>query len=285
LGAKKHVTEFILEDAIKDAVEIGYDGFVIDGKFAETALVGIEVKDHGYVGWTGLYSDIPEPVRMVNERLAPYFKNVGYRGFFSSELRVTPDNTPYMIDPCARMGAPPGYLQMILIENLADILWHGSEGTVVNPEYKAKWGTEIIIGSNWVEHNWQAIQFPEKIRENVKLRYCTRIKDKYYVLPQLGTGQNIAADGVAYGNTRKEAIDNCKKVVDQVKGYYLEPSSGALDEAEEECDQLNRWLGKSESDKAESPDKASQRELAKILRGALKGNKTLSETLSEALEG
>ena len=41
--------EFIVEDGIPDAVEVAYDGYTIDGKFAKNATFGIEVKDKGLV--------------------------------------------------------------------------------------------------------------------------------------------------------------------------------------------------------------------------------------------
>ena len=37
LGAKGKIMEFIVEDGIPDAVEIGYDGWTIDGKFTKNA--------------------------------------------------------------------------------------------------------------------------------------------------------------------------------------------------------------------------------------------------------
>lgn len=281
LGAKKYLTEFIVEDAITPAVEIGYDGFCIDGKFPKTTLVGIEVKDAGYVGFSGPYSEIPDPVRMVNDRLAPYFEEVNYRGFFSSELRVTEDNTPYMIDPCARMGAPPGYLQMLMIKNLPDVLWYGAEGEVVDPEFTAPWGAEIIINSKWAEHNWQPVEFPSELRDNVKLRYLSFIKNRYYVLPQLGTGQDIAADAVAIGDTMHEAIESCKKIAKKIKGPYLEIVADALDEAEEQYEKLGKWLNLPASEKARKPPVGS---LAETLQNTLKNDKSLSDTLLEALE-
>ena len=35
----------IVEEAIDDAVEIGYDGYTIDGKYPQNAMWGIEIKD------------------------------------------------------------------------------------------------------------------------------------------------------------------------------------------------------------------------------------------------
>ena len=50
LGPYKLFKEFIVEDSINDAVEIGYDGWTIDGRFPRTAMQGYEIKDVSYVG-------------------------------------------------------------------------------------------------------------------------------------------------------------------------------------------------------------------------------------------
>ena len=49
LGAKKKVMDFIVEDAIEPAVETGYDGYCVNGKFPKGAMTGVEAKDEAYV--------------------------------------------------------------------------------------------------------------------------------------------------------------------------------------------------------------------------------------------
>src|SRR6516162_5422708 len=100
LGAKKKVMEFVVEDAINEAIEVGWDGFVIDGQFPKNAILGVEMKDKAYVGKTMKYERLPERVRDVNAKLAPTLQKVGYRGFMSTELRCTGDGKAYLIDPC-----------------------------------------------------------------------------------------------------------------------------------------------------------------------------------------
>src|SRR5690242_6579103 len=45
LGAHKKTVEFIVEAPIRPAIEVGYDGYSIDGKFPQQALYGVENKD------------------------------------------------------------------------------------------------------------------------------------------------------------------------------------------------------------------------------------------------
>jgi hypothetical protein len=231
LGAKKKLMEFVVEEAINDAIEIGYDGFTIDGQFARGAIVGVEVKDKAYIGRTMRYSQLPPNVRSVNDKLAPELKRVGYRGFLSTEIRETKDKA-YLIDPCSRAGSPPSELYQEMIGNLAEVIWWGAEGIVIEPEYTAKWGAEVLLLSDWADKNWQQVRFPEEVRENVKLRNFTVIDGEYYVIPQWSGMPEIGAV-VATGNTAKEAISECKRIAAMVDGYSVEKPLEAIDEAYE----------------------------------------------------
>ena len=44
IGPKKTFMRFIVEDAIEPAIEVGFDGYCIDGKFSDP-IVGVEIKD------------------------------------------------------------------------------------------------------------------------------------------------------------------------------------------------------------------------------------------------
>ena len=230
LGAKKKVMEFVVEKAINDAVEIGYDGYSIDGKFPKGALVGVEVKDKAFVAKAMNYSQLPERVRDVNNKLSPLLKGYGYRGFISTEIRCTEDDHAYLIDPCTRCGSPPSELYQVMIENLADIVWEGADGIVIEPEYSHKWGAQVMLLSQWADKNWQQIDFPESIRENVKLRNMTMIEGHYYVIPQW-TGMPEIGAVVAFGDTMEAAIEECKRLAEMVEGHHLDKPVEGLDEA------------------------------------------------------
>ena len=240
LGAKAKIMEFIVEEEIPDAVEVGYDGYTIDGKFPKNAMFGIEIKDKGLVMKTLPYAALPDEVRSVNDKLAPTFREFGYRGFFSSEIRITKDHTPYVIDPCARMGSPPGELFQLMVRNWADIVWEGSMGTVVEPVFDAKWGAELLLLSSWADKNWQPVEFPKSIREHVKLRNLTIIDGKYYVVPQAVGLPEIGAV-VATGDSMQAAIDEVRRLAAKVEGHYIETVPDSLDEAKDQFDKLRAF--------------------------------------------
>jgi hypothetical protein len=240
LGAKKKIMEFVVEEAINDAVEIGYDGWTIDGRFTKNCMTGVEVKDKGLVMKTLKYDALPDEVRGVNDKLASTFQKYGYRGFFSSEIRITRDLKSYVIDPCARMGSPPGELFQLMVKNWADIIWNGAAGEIVEPVFAAKWGAELLLLSSWADLNWQSLTFPRSIRENVKLRNLTVIEGKYYVVPQSVGLPEIGAV-VATGDTMDAAIKEVRRLADLVRGHYIEVVPDSLDEAKDQFEKLKEF--------------------------------------------
>lgn len=240
LGAWQEGIDFIIEDAIEPAVEVGYDGFTIDGDFPEAALCGIEIKDKGYVGIFQPYKEMPEQIREINQKFSPVLKDYTYRNFWCPEARITKDGTPWVIDPCARWSSPCSELMMMMYTNLAEIFWHGAAGEVVTPKPAGKWGAEVMLVSSWANQNWQAVDFPEEIREHVKLHFPVVIDGRYYCTPQ---GFDLPAIGavVAVGDTMEEAVAQVRKVAEQVKGYYIEADLSCFDEAEKEIAALKKF--------------------------------------------
>lgn len=236
LGAKKHIQEFIVESPINPAVEVGYDGYCIDGRFPNTALYGVETKDAAYLGEVVRYDDLPAGVKTVNKALSGLFRDWTYRGFFSSEIRVK-NGTPYLIDPCCRMASPPGELYQYMISNLADVLWHGGMGDLVEPEFVDKWGAQLILRSSWAEKEWQPVDFPASIKDQVKLHYHTRIVGRNYYIPQAVEMPEIGAI-VATGSTPDEAIRNVSKAAEKVEGYGIKFDTAALDKARADMERL-----------------------------------------------
>jgi hypothetical protein len=240
LGAKKDLQEFIVEQGIPEAVEVGYDGYCVDGNFPKKAMCGVEVKDKGYIGVFQDYTDMPQQIQDVNSQVAETLHQYRYRNFFSMEMRITRDGIPWVIDPCTRMGSPPGELVQMMYTNLADILWYGAEGRLIDPEPAGKYGVELLIHSSWADKNWQAVEFPSSVRDNVKFRNLTIIDGKYYVVPQaVGLPEIGAVVGV--GDTLEEACDVVKKAAKKIEGYYVDVFPEALDEAQEEIKKLKNY--------------------------------------------
>jgi len=236
LGAKKKIMEFICEDAINDAIEVGYDGYVIDGKFPQNAILGVEVKDKAYVGKTMRYERLPGVVKEVNAKIAPTLKEFGYRGFISLELRCKGDKG-YLIDPCCRMGSPPGELYGLWISNLAEILYEGAGGIVIEPEYTAKYGAMCLLLSDWADSNWQQVEIPERYRDNVKLRNHCIIEGEDYVVPQW-TGMPEIGAVVAVADSASAAMEQVETIAAEVHGHSIEKPVDALAEADQDLREI-----------------------------------------------
>lgn len=270
LGPKADLMEFIVEDNTGPAIEVGYDGYTIDGMFPASCLVGVEAKDTAYVAKQMRYAKIPGAVRGVNERLSPKLRKYQYRGFLSTEIRSAEDGNDYLIDPCCRSGSPPGELYQIIVENLGEVLWFGAEGILVEPEFAGKWGAELIICSEALAESWVKVSYPKEFEENVKLRYYTEYEGSKYVIPQANKMPFLGAV-VAYGGTAKEAIGKVSEIAKEVQALDIKSQPEALDAA---LDDLKEMLGKTsdappskEEAKAEAARKAgkiSQRQFEKL---------------------
>ena len=233
LGPSKALMTFIVEDALPDRVELALDAYVIDGVTPTQLLAGLELKDSAYIGRFKSYTDFPEPLRRVQEGLAPTFKEYGYRGFFSGEGLVGKDQDMYLTDACCRMPSPPGNVMLEFYTNIADIIWEGAQGLCVDPVPAGKFAAELVIKSTWAERNWQPIDFPDKLRRQVKLHNPIRIGKQFYAVPMLYELDAIA-NAIGWGDTMQDAIDAAKEVAEQVTGYFIKCDCGALDKAEEE---------------------------------------------------
>lgn len=241
-GAFKSIMEFTIEEDLPDRVEVGTDCWAITDdegncQYPEHLISGIEIKDVGFASIFKKYSDIPEVVTRFNERMKPVFAAYGWRGFVSTEVRVGKDMKPYMIDLCARAPSPPNELYQEQYSNLADCIWAGANGIVIEPEATAKYGAEIMLHSSWADKGWQPVNFPPEIRDRVKLRNATKIDDVYYAIPQSCGLPEIGAV-IGLGDTLKEALDDAVANAEQVSGYYLDAKMGAIDDIKEQCKKL-----------------------------------------------
>jgi hypothetical protein len=241
LGAKKEIMEFIVEDAIEDAIETGIDIYTVDGKYPTKGIVGIEIKDRSYLCHLQETSKISPLIFGVNEKLTDTLSNYKYRNFMSTEIRLTSEKNPYMIDFCARLGSPPSEIYISMFDNLSEIVWETAHGNCVDPvNNSGDYGAQLLIHSQWSQKNWQALDIPEEIKNNIVFRSMTKINNSLYCVP----GENeIAEIGavVAIGNSPQEVIDHCKEIAEQITSYDLQTFPESLDCALSECEKLQSW--------------------------------------------
>lgn len=230
LGDMKKDQEFIVEKSINDAVELGYDGWTIDGYYPSVGMWGYEIKDMGYIGKIGDYSTFPEQIRYVNEKISPIFNEEGSRGFFSTEIRVQRDGVPYLIDPCARLGSPPSEVEMLVYSNFSECIWEGANGNIVTPKPVAKYSVMAMIHSSYADGHWVNLKFPPKYRDNIKFRNLTIRDGIHYVVP-VNTGLPEIGAVVAVDDTVEGAIKKVNEISETIEAYDIDIKSKFLDDA------------------------------------------------------
>jgi hypothetical protein len=228
--------QFIVEAEIPDAVEIGYDGFTIDGQFPTAAMMAYEIKDCGMIGTVKAYGDLADPVRLVNSKLAPALKGYNYRGFLSTEIRYTKDRKPYLIDPCCRLGLPSNELLQELIGNWGEIFWNGAEGKLAAPKQIAKFGVVAMVHGKRSGRRWQSLHYPKVIDQWVKLINPVAIGGRRYSAPEGLPTESSSMPGnvasvVGVGNTVLEAVKACADHAKQIEGDSIEIHLSSIDKA------------------------------------------------------
>jgi len=235
LGGAREVFPFVVEHMVDSVVEAGYDGFCIDGNFPKTCLTGVEVKDRGYVGCVRDYDKLSDPVKIVNEKLAPFLSEAQYRQFFSTEIRVTEEGTPYLIDLTTRGPLPPSELYHEMISNLGDIIYAGARGEIVEPDWAYKYGALAIIKSDLSANEWAEVSVSPEARRWVKWRNYAEVDGQGHILPiTKGIGMVECGAVIGLGNTLEEAIEACKAHAEGVEGFDPKIHAEALPEALEE---------------------------------------------------
>jgi hypothetical protein len=239
VGALVNEMEFICEPKIKDACEVAFDGYCIDGQFPSQACYGLEAKGRAYVGHFTDYDNMPDQITEPNAKIAPTLKSYGYRNFFAMEARITADGTPWIIDPCMRFGSPPSEMLQVMYSNLAEIFWEGSAGNLVEPVPAGEWGAELVLHATWAEENWLEVQSPKDLEPFVKLRNLTIVDGHKYIVPS-GTGIGAV---VAVAETQQKAIDLCIERADKIEAYTLEYAKEAFQEIDEQAKLMKKYTG------------------------------------------
>jgi hypothetical protein len=217
---------FMLQDDMPDAVEIGYDGPTVDGRFPKVAMQAYENKGLSMIGTIRPYPMLAEPVRLVNSKLAPVLAEARYRGFFSIETRYGKERKPYPVDPCCRLGSPSNELLQEMLGNWPGVIAAGADGIVVDPTEEARYGMVAMIYSEVSGQNWQELHYPDKLDRWVKLRNPLVQGRARYSVPQ-GQPQNLAGV-VGVGKTLLEAAAMLGEHAKQIKGDRIDVATGSL---------------------------------------------------------
>lgn len=204
---------FVIQDVIDTEIEIGYDGWTVDGEFPASCYQGYEKKNQLYLGSRRDYAKLPEAVRYVNEKMAPVLRKYGYRNWFATELRVK-DGTPYFIDPTMRMPGQTGEHQLETCSNLDQVIWAGAHGQLVEPDWIAPFAVEATMHYKEGSDCWKTLTIPERVRRWVKLYHYFEKGGACHFPPRCSDEPGVV---IGIGDDIEDAKDHLDKNLEALK--------------------------------------------------------------------
>ena len=237
LGTAANNVEILIQHKIDSKVEAGIDTFTVDGKFAPNAIIGIEGKDVCFVAQ--VFDKNPECLQHINDEFAPVIKKLGFRGNWSTEVRITKDGDCYFIDPTPRQPEPPGALMTEIYSSWCKDLLVMAGGELPECKPTNKFGAQYILTSWWYHENEMHVSFPDKYKNNIKLKNHKVIDGEIYCVPN----QNGEYWGsiVATGDTIKEAIDMIKEVAESIEADGFKFDEGCFDNILDSCEEGKKF--------------------------------------------
>jgi len=211
-GGLKDEVVFVVQDDLDTDIEIGYDGWTIDGKFPSAVFSGYEKKNELYLGSQLEYDKLPDAIKEVNAAMSPFLKEWGYRNFIATEIRVK-DDVPYFIDPTMRMPGQTGEQLLETCTNLADVIWYGANGEVIEPEYAALFSAEATLHYTASNTEWRALRVPPDIKQWVKLYHYCELDGMCHFPPAKNDELGIV---LGMGDTIEAAIDHLRENLDEL---------------------------------------------------------------------
>lgn len=204
LGPAQELIVFYVFPAIDTDIEIGGDTYCVDGQYPEMMVAGYEHKDKGYFGSVLAANEMPQQLQSVNAAFSAELADHHYRNLISSEVRIKGDKF-YFIDPTRRFPCPASGSQLKLIKNLSDVIWHGANGILLQPEWNAHFAAECVITAKGDKTCWSVIDFPEDLRDWVMCGGSCQIDGRTCWPPDESHGEEVGWL-VNIGETPKAAI-------------------------------------------------------------------------------
>ncbi len=214
-GGVKEFPAFVVQDKIDTDIEVGYDGFSIDGRFPQKSFYGYEDKNSLYLGSVRNYEDLPKSVRQVNEAMAPILEQAGYRNFIATEIRYVSPTEFYFIDPTMRMPGQTGEQLLNTCKNLGECIYKGALGEMIVPEFLGNFAAAATITNTaGSAEDWKVLRVPEEAREWTHLTHFCQVDDICHFPPGRLNELGVV---VGYGDSIDKAIESLKEHLDLFK--------------------------------------------------------------------
>lgn len=226
-GAEQIV--FLVEEPIESDFETGVDTYCVRGRFPKTPMQGIEVKGKLILSSAQIHSPTPKPLDDALSLLAPELKKREYTNFLSAEFRQD-----ILTDFCARAPNPGIGVEMEMISNLGEIIYHGAHGDLVEPEFEFQYGIQAAVMHDDNGDLWKQFRIDPEIRRWFKLMEFCAVEDKYQIIPRFPFGQKIGWL-LGVGNTIEEATEHLLENKEALSDHPFDIKTDCLDEALEQA--------------------------------------------------
>jgi len=254
LGPLQDQFPFMVEWPVDTNLEVGYDGYCIDGKYPKLGLQGWEAKDQGLIAAVQNYEDLPEQVTEVNDAFASVLADYKYRNFLSTEIRID-DGQGFLIDITCRGGVPSIESQIALWGNLADIIWHGSVGELVDPEPTAKYAVEAMVLHKDEKELWRILEVPDEAKDAI-MPYAACFHDGLYCFPPFAHSSETVASIVTVNDDLAKAIERLKELAETLSDQPVKVSTNAIFEMLKSIQEAEKEGVEFTGDKLPEPESA-----------------------------
>lgn len=213
-GSVKEHIRFLVFDKIDTDLEIGADTYNVDGQWPSLMLNGVEGKDKCYFSAVTRREDMPQQIQEILEAIGPKLSEFGYRNQISFEDRVKGDKH-YYIDATQRGGMPSSGSQQLVWKNFPEIIWHGANGELVEPEPAAKFTIECMITTKTGKDCWDEVEIDPELLPWARFSNCAFVDGKFCFPPD-ETHEGELGWLVALGDTPTETFDRIKELADML---------------------------------------------------------------------
>lgn len=230
-GGYKEKVVFVVQDPLdadpdEPVMEIGYDGLSVDGDFPEQSFAGYEKKNELYLGSLRKYKQLPKEVRYVNNEIAPWLEENGYRNFLATEVRVKGKKICF-IDPTFRLAGQTMEHYFETCPNLPEVIWKGANGILIVPEFTHQYAAEATLHYGAHHGGWKTIMVPKEAERWIKLyHYFATDEDDTYRFPPHKSDEVGVVIGL--GNTVAKSIEHLKKNLEHLKNENISTRLGGF---------------------------------------------------------
>ncbi len=204
---------FLLEEEIKDAVEVGVDAWFDGENFCPIVCNAFEIKANNFGRYLRLEEWIPFRDMLTNPKFIDYLRSVNHRGPINFEGFWDGEEI-YISDPCIRHSYPLSVQHALVIPDYTEFIISIATGECIVPNISDKiyFGlvniySDAMIGTNL----WMPLNIPEELRDRVAFRRAVMIDDKPYAAPP----DSLILSIINSGRDLKEVADKLKEDYDK----------------------------------------------------------------------